>query len=260
MHELTGIAFSHYVEKARWALDRFAVPYKDQRVLPLLHFAAVLRVHGGRMGKQDKASTRFSTPVLRTDDGTVLSDSAEIVRYVSRRFAPPGHDLYAQPGAGELEQHFHDQLGPYTRRAAYGALFERPALLTQMVRHNVDIVQATLFRALSPLAIRALQRALAITPDGVQRAVERTLREFDGVSTRLADGRPFLLGDQFSAADLAFACLAAPAVLPAEYSAWMPPAEALPEPIALRTLQLRETPAGAFVLRMFRDERKRVVA
>ena len=33
----------------------------------------------------------------------------------------------------------------------------------------------------------------------------------------LADGRPFLLGDRFTAADLTFAALAAPVVLPPRY-------------------------------------------
>jgi glutathione S-transferase len=68
-----------------------------------------------------------------------------------------------------------------------------------------------------------------------------------------------LLGDRFSAADLAFACLAAPALLPPEYSAWLPPLEAFTEEVRARTTSFRETAAGAFVMRLFRDERRRVV-
>jgi hypothetical protein len=29
-HELVGIAFSHFVEKARWALQRFGVPFRER--------------------------------------------------------------------------------------------------------------------------------------------------------------------------------------------------------------------------------------
>jgi lipid-A-disaccharide synthase-like uncharacterized protein len=50
MHELIGIAFSLYVEKARWVLQRFAVPYRDRRVLPFFHFVAVYGVHRGKVG------------------------------------------------------------------------------------------------------------------------------------------------------------------------------------------------------------------
>ena len=259
MHQLTGIAFSHYVEKARWALDRFAVPYQDRRVLPFFHFAAVYRVHGGKLGRKDKASTRFSTPVLRTDDGRILCDSAEIVRYVSDRYAPAGQHLYPTTEVSELEHAFHDELGPYTRRAAYGMFFSAPELLKDVARHNVSGLQASAFNALYPVVKTGLSRALGVDPARVQRAIDKTLREFERVSARLADGRPYLVGDRFSAADLTFASLAAPAVVQPEYSSWLPPVEALPSDVAARARALRETPAGAFVMRLFRDERGRVV-
>jgi glutathione S-transferase len=259
MHELTGIAFSHYVEKARWALDRFAVPYRDRRVLPFFHFLAVHRVHRGKFGRADMASSRFSTPVLRTDDGRILCDSADIVRYVSEQFAPPGHDLYAATEAAELERHFHDHLGPHTRRVAYATLFDQPELMRDIARRNVDALQASVFIAAYPLAKAGLKQFLRIGPSQVVASTDQTLREFDAVSVRLRDGRPFLLGDRFSAADLAFACLGAPAVLPPQYSAWLPPLDAFAEVVRARTLTLRDTPAGAFVMRLFRDERRRVV-
>jgi glutathione S-transferase len=259
MHELTGIAFSHYVEKARWVLDRFAVPYRDRRVLPFFHFAAVYRIHGGKLGQADRASSRFSTPVLRTDDGRILSDSAAIVRYVSDRFAPVGEGLYARPEATELERHFHDALGPHSRRAAYGALLAQPELLTQVARHNVDVTQQLAFRLAAPLVGLGLRKALGVDDARVRTSVEKVRRELDAVSERLRDGRPFLLGEHFSAADLAFAALAAPALLPPEYSAWLPPVGALQPDVRARTLELRQTPAGAFAMRMFAEQRRTVV-
>jgi hypothetical protein len=30
MHRLITLAFSHYNEKARWALERFAVPFQEK--------------------------------------------------------------------------------------------------------------------------------------------------------------------------------------------------------------------------------------
>ena len=260
MHELTGIAFSHYVEKARWVLQRFAVPYRDRRVLPFFHFAAVYRVHRGTLGRADSASSRFSTPVLRTDDGRILCDSADIVRYLSERFAPKGQDLYGVPEAAETERHFHDALGPHTRRVAYATLFEQPELMRQIAQRNVDSLQASVFMAAYPLAKKGLMRFLDIYPGRVLESIDQTRREFDAVSVRLRDGRPFLLGDRFSAADLAFACLASPAVIPPQYSAWLPPLEAFEEAVRARTLAFRDTPAGAFVMRLFREERERVVA
>jgi glutathione S-transferase len=236
MHELTGIAFSHYVEKARWVLQRFAVPYRDRRVLPFFHFAAVYRVHRGKLGRADRASSRFSTPVLRTDDGRILCDSADIVRYVSDRFAPRDRDLYSVPEAAELERYFHDAVGPHTRRVVYATLFEQPELMRQIAQRNVDGLQASAFTAAYPLAKKGLTRFLKIDPESVLSSIDQTRREFDAVSVRLRDGRPLLLGDRFSAADLAFACLASPAVLAPQYSAWLPPLDAFSEAARARTL------------------------
>jgi len=260
VHELHGIAFSHYVEKARWVLDRYHVPYVDKRYLPFLHIPAMHRLHGGRAGKVDKASTRYSTPALKTPSGQVLADSAAIVRYVSDTFAAPGDELYFDPEAATLEQRFHDALGPHTRRAAYGFLFERPELIRRVVEKNVSPAQARLFRLVRPAAQLGLRRLLHIDDAGVTRSIEKVRGEFADVGARLADGRPFLLGDRFSAADLAFAALSAPALLPQGYSAWLPSPEELPDRGRALTYELRATPAGAFALRLYRDERGRVLS
>lgn len=260
MHRLTTIAFSHYVEKARWALDRFGVPFHDRRFLPFVHVAAVYGVHRGEHGSGDKASSAYSTPVLETSSGEILCDSAAIVRYASDRFAPRGHDLHPSDEAAELEQHLHDRLGPHTRRAAYGACFEDTSLLRDIARYNVDRVQSSAFIATLPLAVRALRGALGVDEARVARSVERVRTEMDAISERLADDRPYLLGDRFTAADLAFACMAAPMLVPAEYSAWLPPPERMPARWRRLTYELRETPAGKHAMRMFREERHRVVA
>jgi len=178
---------------------------------------------------------------------------------VSDRFAPKGHDLYSVPEAAPLERHFHDAVGPHTRRVAYATLFEQPELMRQIVQRNVHGLQASVFMAAYPLAKKGLTRFLEIDQERVVSSIEQTRREFDAISARLRDGRPFLLGDRFSAADIAFACLASPAVLPPQYSAWLPPLDAFSEPARARALAFRDTPAGAFVLRLFREERGRVV-
>ena len=46
MHHLIHFRFSHYNEKARWALDRAGVPYRDTAVLPLLQVPVVIAAMG----------------------------------------------------------------------------------------------------------------------------------------------------------------------------------------------------------------------
>lgn len=259
MHTLIGIAFSHYVEKARWALDRFAVPYDDERVLPFFHFPAVWRVHRGRAGTADRASSKYSTPVLRTPDGTLICDSGDIVRYVSETFAPAGLSLEPGEDGEALEQRVHDRLGPHTRRLGYSAVFERPALLKRMARENVTRGQAAVFSAMVPVAKVAMQRLLNISDEAAARSAVKIRAEFDHVGELLADGRPYLAGDRFTSADIAFACMAAPSLLPPEYSAWMPSPDDVVERVAVTMCELRAHPAGQHALRMFAEERNRVV-
>jgi glutathione S-transferase len=71
----------------------------------------------------------------------------------------------------------------------------------------------------------------------------------------LADGRTYLAGTAFSAADLTFASLAAPAVLPPNYGSPMPTLDQLPGGMLEVVEEFRTTPAGEFVLTMYRDRR-----
>lgn len=75
----------------------------------------------------------------------------------------------------------------------------------------------------------------------------------------LADGRPFICGNKFTAADLTFAALAGPLLCPVGYGTYLVPREELPSELAEVTLSLRETLAGKHILRMYETERYRKV-
>jgi glutathione S-transferase len=82
---------------------------------------------------------------------------------------------------------------------------------------------------------------------------------FDEVGTLLGDGRPFLTGDRFTSADIAFAAFAAPFVLPAEHpatgSASGVTLEGLPPALAREASEMQATPAGRFAARAYREHR-----
>jgi glutathione S-transferase len=258
VYRLISIPFSHYNEKARWALDRFGVAYRETRWMPLLHAPAVAVATLGRVGRPDRMSTRFSTPVLVTGDGRPICDSSEIVRFVSDRFAPPSESLYPTEEVGELEARFGAELGPHTRRLAYSVVLGQRGMLQRIADNNVGRVQSFCFRAVGPLVGRGVAKFLRVVPDAVERSIERVRAEMAWVSERLG-GRRWLVGDRFTAADLAFACMAAPVVLPSRadgYGAWLPPAEELPPEPAALVREMRESPAGRFALRLFREERR----
>ena len=94
--ELLTIPFSHYNERARWAMQHHGVAARERRYLPMLHFPAVRRVVPKAQRTPDSGSSGLSTPVLLLDDGRVLNDSNDILRWVDDTQATPCL-LYTSP-------------------------------------------------------------------------------------------------------------------------------------------------------------------
>ncbi|MCO5165653.1 MAG: glutathione S-transferase family protein [Planctomycetes bacterium] len=249
MNRLVTIAVSHFCEKARWALDRAGLPYVEEAQAPLLHWAAAWRAGGGR-----------TVPVLVTDDGVSLADSTDILRWVDAR---AGGGLYpADPAArrevDDLEDLFDETLGPHVRRWVYAFVLDDPALTRRLLTVNVPGPARLAYRLTRPAITAAMRKGMNITAASAERSRVKVEAVFDRVDALLADGRPFLAGDRFTAADLTFAALAAPATGVDGYGPpGLPGPEALPAALREAIAPLQGRPAGAHVARLYRDERRR---
>jgi glutathione S-transferase len=134
-------------------------------------------------------------------------------------------------------------------------MFEQPELMLRFNNQGVPRWEERLLHVALPAARGFISRALDITPGIEQEDEAAVFAELDWVAELLADGRPYLLGERFSAADLTFAALAAPVVLPPRYGVRLPAFEQLDAPTAALVRRAREHPAGAFALRMVVEER-----
>ncbi|HWO19597.1 MAG TPA: glutathione S-transferase family protein [Kofleriaceae bacterium] len=241
---LVTIPFSHFCEKARWALDRAGVAYTEEGHLPLFHFLPARLAGGGR-----------TVPVL-VADGTSIADSTEIVAWADAH--APGMLLPPDPvdrsAALELEDDFDRQLGPATRRWAYFQLLPRKDLLASLLR-GVPRWETVAFTATRPLATLMLTRALKIDAAGAARSRQKIDDTFARVSALVADGRRFLVGNRFTVADLTFAALAAPVVLPPAYGASLPKLSEFPDEPRASIEAWRASPAGQLALRIYETER-----
>jgi glutathione S-transferase len=83
---------------------------------------------------------------------------------------------------------------------------------------------------------------------------------FDVIAERLADGRSYLCGERFTAADVTFAALSSPVIAPPEYGIALPQPDEMPEPLARTVRSFREHPAGAYALELYRTKRRETVA
>jgi glutathione S-transferase len=246
-YTLLTIGPSHFCEKARWALDYLDVPYREEAHPPILHWWWSLRSGGGR-----------TLPILKTGH-LVIGDSTEILRFLDaehgdgRRLVPIESGLRDE--VDELEELFDTRLGPHTRRVAYFHLLPHRTLVRSVIEPGVGRSERLIFAAGLPLFGWLMRRGMRIDAASAQRSLDRVRRIFREVDERMADGRRFLVGHDFTAADVSFAALAAPLVLPFEYGAPLPPTAELPAAFVEIVDELRATAAGDFALRLYRESR-----
>lgn len=245
---LITIPISHYCEKARWALDQAGISYRERAHLQVFHRFAVRRAGGGT-----------TVPVLLWGD-RVFADSADILEEVDARATPDRRLFPDDPStaaeARELQRDFDTRLGPHGRRWMYDALRGRRDIAIDYGCTGIPSWQRRALPLIYPAAARIIDRVLDVSPATAaeSEAIVRTI--FDEVARRLSDGRPYLCGGRFTAADLTFAALAAPLLMPPEYGVPLPQPDELPATMAATVRELRAHPAGAHALTMFRKERR----
>jgi glutathione S-transferase len=245
---LITIPISHYCEKARWALDWAGIPYQERAHLQVIHWIPVTRAGGNK-----------TAPVFVWEN-RVFADSADIVEEASAKAAPdrslfPG-DPTAAAEVRALQSDFDTHLGPEGRRWMYNALRGHRDIALAYGCTGVPAWQRRALPFAYPIAARIIDRYLDITPATAAESEATVRASFDAVAERLGDGRPYLCGERFSAADLTFAALAAPMLMPPEYGVPLPQPEELPVAMAATVRELRTHPAGAQALRMFREKRR----
>ncbi len=242
-YRLLTLGPSHFCEKARWALGRARVPFVEEPHMPLTHALATFGAGAAR-----------TVPALVTDSG-VLTDSSDILQLADRHC---GGRLFGSGAmrkeATEIEEALDRRFGPDTRRAAYFYVIDRPELPGYFAK-GVSLPERLAGRALFPFTRRLIKRNLRVNEDATRRSLSRIDAVFADMSARLEDGRKFLVGDQLTAADLTFASLAAPLILPAYYGGHLPLLDDVPDPFRELIFGYRATKAGQHVLKLYREQR-----
>ena len=249
-NRLITIPISHFCEKARWALDRARIPYTEEPHVQWIHIAYARRAGGGR-----------TVPVLLADDGAVLPESAAILRWADGRLDPDDR-LYpaGAPGSevSRIEAWLDTGLGPDGRLWMYeSTLPSIRGLMSWIVAGTPrwERVVRSGGWAMDPF----IRRYLGVSAAKAAVARTRVDAVFDAVAAMLADGRPFLCGERFTAADLTFASLSAAVLIPAGYGSPLPPLRSLPAEMADAVRRWRGHEAGLFANRLYAQHRHRVV-
>ena len=241
MRRLVTIPISHYCEKARWALDRAGLDYREERHVQGVHQVVSERVGG-----------KGTLPVLICEAG-VLAESEDIVRWAAPDLFPaPGPEL---DDAVALSRWLDEGLGPDGRRWIYAQMLKDRPLMLRVNNQGVPAWENAFLRGLFPLAAAFVKGRLGVGADTVATDGPRVRHAFDAIAARLGDGRRYLCGERFTVADLTFACLASPVVVPPQYGLPLPHLDAFAPDVAAAIQEFRDHPAGAYALRLYATER-----
>jgi glutathione S-transferase len=206
---LWHIPLSHYSEKARWALDYKGIPHRRQTLGP----DYLIRVW--------RATGHGTLPVLWPDglDGQAVGDSTHIIAALEARYPEP--PLYpADPAqrkyALELEDYLDEGLGPALRAA----------IITPLFQNDPEAALRVLMTGMPDKAYKMLRRILPVFPWYYRKRhkiVDADLEKNRAIVAEALDrvereraGRPYLVGDSFTVADLTAAALLGALIAPPE--------------------------------------------
>ena len=206
-------SFSNYNEKARWALDFKGIPHRRRSLLP-----------GG------PRAMRFSRgdgtlPVLDLE-GTRIVDSTRIIAALEDRKPEPAlypADASERARALALEDFFDEHAGHDMRRVGFWEQQDETAYGLAFLTVDQPRAARLMMRPLIPLGWRYVSKRYEFTQEAVERSCEVLVGALDRIESE-RNGRPHLVGDAFSVADLTAAALLYPMVWPPEYQYELPEA------------------------------------
>jgi len=207
MIKLYQFPISHYCEKIRWALDHKGIEYKKINLLPGLHLK-----HTKKIAKQS------SVPVL-IDGEHIVQNSNDIITYLDKTYAqksltPKDEDHKRQ--ALEWENYVDKELGAHVRCVCYHILLDHPEIVIPFFTHEGPWY-GKLFMKFGFKKLQSKMRYfMKINEETAQESYEKMKLVIEKLYEHLQTNK-YLVGDEFTRADLAAASLLAPLCQPNGY-------------------------------------------
>lgn len=237
-------------ELNRWVLNHYGLNFVEKRHAPPFFF--LIR----------KIYSANSLVLCRVGDKTLDSVRTIIDHYEA--LADTEKKLIPASLANDMDtvwQRYNHDLGGAVVTWAYSNLLPhkdimiRPLSLNSpwherfFVKHFYNIPRNLIWK---------VQKLSKYAADEAFKEIQTIFSEVDGL---LADGRKYLYGEQMTLADLAFVVSGAPLVLPAGYGGDqyeqgpIPTFEQFPKELQEIISNMRQTPAGKFILRVYAEDR-----
>lgn len=234
---------SHYCEKARWALDYKGIPFQAVAIMPGFHIITVRRY-----------GPNTSVPVL-LDNKNAIQGSNEILDYIEKAY--PSQPLIPKNAQEKqaclaIERSMDEKLGENIRCILYASLLAYPDFIRHCFIHPMPQLKQHIFKILYPVLRKKIYQSYVISTEKVEQAK----REFDVAMSEIEKqliNQQYLVGEQFTRADLSVASMLSLLVMPPEHPF---PWQDIPCPQAKSFLNdYKEHPVFEWVSKIYRDHR-----
>lgn len=237
-------------EIARWVLDWNDVLYKDEPHAPYLSN----QVFNALTGEKRAANS----PVLINTDALVYT-TGSIVQYLeqraisSKKLLPD--DLQKKQEVLELYKLFTGSFEENVTKYFYSRLLPNPQFAQALIRQRIPRHERYRYKEKFDTLSAALTTELKLSESSPEERLDEIKKVFNQVDRILSDGRRYLAGEKLTLADIAFASVAAPLVLPEECGGAMSTMSQVPDDYRRDINAFRTTAAGQFVMLLYQEER-----
>jgi cytochrome P450/glutathione S-transferase len=237
-------------EIARWVLDLNDILYKDEPHAPILSSAIMAKLTG--------EPGINNNPVLIKTDALIYSADS-IVKYFDQRSLPSKRLIPGDPQKKKEVLDLYDLFtGDYEyalSRYVYSLMIPNRKFATSVITKRIPWNERLTCKLSYSSLSNTLQEQLNLsenTPDERLAYIKTIFKQVDDL---LSDGRRYLTGDKITLADIAFASVSAPLIVPYEFGGVVPPINNTPPELRKAINELRTTTAGQFVLRLYYEDR-----
>ncbi|MEX6688515.1 cytochrome P450 [Danxiaibacter flavus] len=237
-------------EIARWILDLNGIPYKDEVHAPGLYKKVIQKL-------TDNNGIR-NNPVLVMNDGLIYTTNS-VVQYCEQNCLSSKKMVPAETGRKkevlDLYNLFNGEYEEAVTKYVYLQMLPNASFAKAVFTRHVPIGErlnySFKFGSISA-ALKSDHNLSGCSSDQLLDFIRKTFARVNGL---LADGRKYLTGDTPTLADIAFASISSPLILPEECGSVTPKINQVPDAYRLVIDELRATAAGQFVLRLYQEDR-----
>lgn len=207
MIKLYQFPVSHYCEKVRWALDFKGLKYRKINLVPGPHVRKVLQM-----------ASRSQVPVLE-DGKVIVQGSAEIIDYLESKY--PERSLTPKdPSLAEQSRAWEERLdrvaGPAVRTFNYHFLLPFLRAIVPLLTAKQSMIVSMMFY----VGYRKLSNTLRGWMNINETSAHKAMNDMDELLNELRQiyaNTRYLVGDEFTRADLTACALFAPLFRPNGY-------------------------------------------